>query len=180
MSQVPAVKCGMLNLAQLINDFCKDNNQSAFRSFYQQQSKQLWKFLIARGSSEDDAYDILSESFLRFIKVVCDDPSQPKALLYRIAINYQIDLYRRQQRSPVAANNEVVDHAEDTLGSSLENQLDTIQLLKNLKESEQNMLLMRYWVGMTHKEVAHALELPEGTVRRKSAELLTKLKDQNE
>ena len=167
----------MSDLVQLIKKFCKKNDQSAFRSFYQQQSKQLWRFLIARGSSEDDAYDILSESFLRFIKVVCKDPSHPKALLYRIAINAQIDLYRRQQSNPVLNDAGLVDSAENNANTSIENQLDSISLLKNLKESEQNMLLMRYWVGMTHKEVAQALEMPEGTVRRKMAELLKVLEE---
>lgn len=165
----------MLDLAHLIEKFCKNNDQSAFHSFYQQQATQLWKFLIARGCSEDSAYDLLSEAFLRFVKVVCKDPSQPKALLYRIAINLHVDWYRRQQRSPVATDMSVVETATDNHAVDIANTFDGLALLKNLKKSEQNMLLMRYWVGMTHKEVALALELPEGTVRRKTAELLKKL-----
>jgi RNA polymerase sigma factor (sigma-70 family) len=51
-------------------------------------------------------------------------------------------------------------------------------LLKILPQDEQNLLFMRYRVGLTHKEIANMLELPEGTVRRQSAAILKKLKTQ--
>ena len=44
-------------------------------------------------------------------------------------------------------------------------------------ESEQNLLLLRYWIGLSHKEVAQALGLPEGTVRRQCAEALGRLRE---
>ncbi len=51
-------------------------------------------------------------------------------------------------------------------------------MLKILPQDEQNLLFMRYRVGLTHKEIANMLELPEGTVRRQSAAILKKLKKQ--
>ncbi len=50
-------------------------------------------------------------------------------------------------------------------------------LVRNAPESEQNLLLMRYWIGLTHKEIAQALDMPEGTVRRQCAEALSKLRE---
>ena len=38
--------------------------------------------------------------------------------------------------------------------------------MERLPEREQNLLLLRYWIGLSHQEVAQALDLPEGTVRR--------------
>jgi DNA-directed RNA polymerase specialized sigma24 family protein len=32
---------------------------------------------------------------------------------------------------------------------------------------EQNLLLLRYWIGLTHKEIAINLKLPEGTGQSK-------------
>jgi RNA polymerase sigma factor (sigma-70 family) len=46
------------------------------------------------------------------------------------------------------------------------------QLIAGLPEREQNLLLLRYWIGMSHKEIAQALALPEGTVRRQCSEAL--------
>ena len=49
-------------------------------------------------------------------------------------------------------------------------------LMKTLSEYEQNLLLLRYWIGLTHKELADVVEKPEGTVRRQCAQALHALK----
>jgi len=46
------------------------------------------------------------------------------------------------------------------------------QLMAGLPGREQNLLLLRYWIGMSHKEIAQALAQPEGTVRRQCSEAL--------
>jgi RNA polymerase sigma-70 factor (ECF subfamily) len=51
------------------------------------------------------------------------------------------------------------------------------ELVGRLPEREQNLLLLRYWIGLSHQEVAQALDLPEGTVRRQSAQLIAKLRE---
>src|SRR3990172_3122467 len=165
-----------MNLAtEQIRRYCTQVDQSAFRAFYRTQAPRLWKFLIARGCDRDGAYDLFAESFLRFTQTVCRDPRAPVALLYRIAINLRIDAHRREtvaatdavenlDELPVAAPAESDDHAH------------VRALVKTLPESEQNLLLLRYWIGLSHKEVAQALELPEGTVRRQCANALHRLR----
>jgi RNA polymerase sigma factor (sigma-70 family) len=51
------------------------------------------------------------------------------------------------------------------------------ELVARLPEREQNLLLLRYWIGLSHQEVAQALDMPEGTVRRQCAELIAKLRE---
>ncbi|MEE8321192.1 MAG: hypothetical protein V3R68_05065, partial [Gammaproteobacteria bacterium] len=58
---------------QLLESYCKKSDSSAFTTFYRSQANKLWQFLRARGCSEDGAYDLLSEAFLKFIQVVCKD-----------------------------------------------------------------------------------------------------------
>ena len=159
-----------------IRAWCQSGDAAAFRQFYREQAPRLWKFLIARGCDRDAAYDLLAESFLRFTQTVCRDPRAPVALLYRIAINLRIDAHRREvvaatdavenlDELPVAAPVEPDDHAH------------VRALVKTLPESEQNLLLLRYWIGLSHKEVAQVLGSPEGTVRRQCAEALEKLRE---
>ena len=50
------------------------------------------------------------------------------------------------------------------------------ELVTRLPEREQNLLLLRYWIGLSHQEVAQALDMPEGTVRRQCAELIAELR----
>lgn len=161
---------------QQIRVWCRDGDQQAFREFYREQSGRLWKFLIARGCDRETAYDILAEAFLRFIQNVCRDPHAPVALLYRIALNLRVDAYRRERASPVTtdASGEFPD--SPAFAEPDEN-ADVRTLISSLPETEQNLLLMRYWIGLSHKEVAQALGLPEGTIRRRSADVLKKLRE---
>ena len=166
----------MNDYQQLVRKYCQDGDHGAFRTFYRAHAIRLWRFLIARGCDRDSAYDLLSEAFLKFIQSVCKDPSSPVAFLYRIAINLHIDSYRRRQASPIDATVDA-DNAEPLADEEPDEHTHVRTLVQNLPENEQNLLLMRYWVGMTHKELAQVLDMPEGTVRRRCAETLKKVRD---
>jgi RNA polymerase sigma factor (sigma-70 family) len=156
--------------------WCREGDQETFRRFYRTQALRLWKFLIARGCDPESAYDVVAESFLRFIQTVCRDPRAPVALLYRIAFNLRIDAFRRERASVT----QVVDDLEELAVAAAEESDDhgyLRALIKGLPESEQNLLLLRYWIGLSHKEVARMLDLPEGTVRRQCAAALNKLRE---
>lgn len=161
---------------KLLESYCRKSDQSAFNTFYRQQANRLWRFLRARGCSDDTAYDLLSETFLKFIQVVCKDLRYPVALLYRIAINLQIDDHRRHRITPVSYDNQadIPDPASPIEAIDIQSYVRA--LIKNLPGTEQNLLLLRYWIGLTHKEIAAELDIPEGTVRRQCAEALQTLK----
>ncbi len=165
----------MRDPADLIRQFCRDGDAAAFREFYRSQSPRLWKFLVARGCLPEDAYDLVSEAFLRFVQTVCRDPRAPKAFLYRIAVNLRIDARRRASVRPTVPLPE--DIADDTDGPAGGEAAYLRELVNHLPESEQNLLLLRYWIGLSHREVAQALDLPEGTVRRQCTEIIAKLRD---
>jgi RNA polymerase sigma-70 factor (ECF subfamily) len=165
----------MRDPADLIRLFCRDGDASAFREFYRSQSPRLWKFLVARGCLPEDAYDLVSEAFIRFVQTVCRDPHAPKAFLYRIAVNLRIDALRRVRTRPTEPLPE--DTVDDTDGPAEEEAAYLRELVYRLPESEQNLLLLRYWIGLSHKEVAQALDLPEGTVRRQCTEAIAKLRN---
>ncbi len=161
----------------LIERYCRDGDKQAFSRFYRLQSAPLWRYLRARGVDGETAYDLLSEAFIRFIQAACKDTSAPVALLYRIAINLHIDHYRRGRHAQASVDQVQMNAGEQASRLSLEDQLYLRRMLKSLPESEQNLLLLRYWVGMTHKEVAQVLQVPEGTIRRQCAATLKKLAD---
>ncbi len=165
----------MRDPAELIHLYCRDGDAGAFREFYRSQSPRLWKFLVARGCAPEDAYDLVSEAFIRFVQTVCRDPHAPRAFLYRIAANLRIDALRRAHVRPTEPLPEEI--AEDTDGPAREEAAYLRELVNRLPEREQNLLLLRYWIGLSHRELAQALDLPEGTVRRQCAELIAKLRE---
>jgi RNA polymerase sigma-70 factor (ECF subfamily) len=165
----------MRDPADLIRLYCRDGDAGAFREFYRSQSPRLWKFLVARGCLPEDAYDLVSETFIRFVQTVCRDPRAPRAFLYRIATNLRIDALRRDRARPTEPLLE--ETADETDGPAGEEAAYLRELLARLPENEQILLLLRYWIGLSHREVAQALDMPEGTVRRQSAELIAKLRE---
>lgn len=156
----------------LLEKYCREGDRPAFDQFYRRQSPRLWRFLRFRGVGEDAAYDFVAEAFLRFIQVVCKDPRSPVALLYRIAVNLKIDAWRRSQHEAVSDNSGTAPAYSEP-----EEQVYLRRLVSRLPESEQNLLLMRYWIGLTHREIADITGEPAGTVRRRTAELLEELRE---
>ena len=161
---------------ELLQRWCRDGDQAAFARFYRQQADRLWRYLRGRGSGAEAAYDQVAESFLRFLQSVCRNPESPVALLYRIAINLQIDEFRRGRTSPLEPEREgLIERAPD--GEPAADEREFVRdLLARLPENEQNLLLLRYWTGLTHKEIAGMQKVPEGTIRRRAAEALAKLR----
>lgn len=159
----------------LIKSFCNKGDHGSFNRFYRAQADRLWRFLCARGARPEQAYDLLSESFERFVKNICKDPSAPVAYLYRIAVNLHIDTHRREQVRPAESNTELVESHSDP-GQATDEREWVRRLVNKLPPDEQNLLLMRYWIGLTHREIAENTGLPEGTVRRQAAASLKKLR----
>ena len=160
---------------QLLERYCRNSDHAAFNSFYRSSSGKLWQFLRTRGCGEADAYDLLAETFLKFIQVVCNDLRAPLALLYRIAINLHIDSYRRTKSSPVTIDSQLAEGQAISV-EDFSDQRDYVEyLLKSLPQDEQNLLFMRYWTGFTHKEIAEIMDMPEGTIRRQCAAIIKKL-----
>jgi len=160
---------------ELLDRYCNNSDHDAFTTFYRSQSGKLWQFLRSRGCNEDAAYDLLAEAFMKFIQVVCNDLRAPVALLYRIAINLHIDNYRRSQSNPVIINNDLVAAHVDEANNFIDQRDYVEHLMKTLSQDEQNLLFMRYWTGLTHKEIAGTLDMPEGTIRRQCAAIIRKL-----
>jgi len=164
-----------MDAAGLIKRFCRKGDHNAFNRFYRAQADRLWRFLCARGAHPEHAYDLLSESFELFIKNICKDPAAPVAFLYRIAVNLHIDSHRREQARPADSNTDEAEGYSDPAQPADEREW-VRRLIKKLPPDEQNLLLMRYWIGLTHREIATSTGLPEGTVRRQAAASLKKLR----
>lgn len=157
-----------------IRRWCRDGDERWFDHFYHTHATPLWRMLVLRGVDRDDAYDIVAEAFARFIQQVCKRPDAPRALLYRIALNLATDRFRRRQIRAVSATEPDDLHGPESLPELPE---EARRLLAGLDSSERDLLLMRYWLGMTHGEIARVLEIPDGTVRRRAAALLKQLHD---
>lgn len=158
----------------LIRHWCRSGDDAAFDRFYTAQAPALWRFVVLRGVDREEAYDLVADAFARFIGSACRRPDAPRALLYRIALNLVTDWFRRRRVRPVSGiEPDGLRHGQPPAELAEEAR----RLLASLDPGEQNLLLMRYWLGMTHREIAAALEIPEGTARRQAAALLNRMQE---
>lgn len=157
---------------ELLRRYCEERDEAAFDAFFRAEAPRLWRFLRARGAGEADAYDLVAEAFLRFTASVCRDPRAPVALLYRIALNAHIDAHRR------AAVREAIGSlaAIEVRTEGPEEHVHLRRVVAGMPPDEQNLLLLRFWIGLTHREIAGVLGWPEGTVRRRVAEAVQVLR----
>ena len=127
-----------------------------------------------------DAEDLVQETYLRAYRAFAgfEEGTNLRAWLFRIMTNAYINMYRKKQRQPLIANNELEDwqisqaqsHTSD-LGKSAE-----VEALENLPDSDIKRALQEipeefriavYLAdveGFSYKEIAEIVGVPAGTV----------------
>ena len=137
-------------------------NPEDFAVLYDTYVKQIYRFVYFKVASSDEAEDITSEVFLKAWRYVQakKDINSFRGLLYRMARNAIIDLYRVRSNKP-----EVIITAEIEPGDSgawqanVELQIESAKVvlaLKKLKQEYQEVITLRY---VEELEVAEICEI---------------------
>ncbi len=123
----------------------------------------IYRFLCRFLGDRDEAYDVAQETFIRLHKKIHSYAFQSKfsTWLFTIARNAAVDLHRKQQRrerlfraSPAAA-------PIGTPGASLEIE----RAIESLSPKLRECILLIEVLGLTYREAAEVLNIPEGTAK---------------
>ena len=142
----------------------------AVGEIYDRYHERIFRYLWARLSDKQLADDLTAEVFMRMITHLehfRPSPGLPpetafQAWLYRIAHNLLVDHYRKESRRQ-DLNLEQVEHlAEEhsSLAATVEQNLLFAQvqdMLHKLSQEYQDVLILRFMVGMPLQEVANVL-----------------------
>lgn len=140
---------------------------------YQQQAKMIYHYLLKNGCSHEDAEDIVQESYTKFIIYQSGVPSD-KALAYifTIAMNEFKKMLRKNGKERVLTINEDLfwqnfAHDETTeelvLQTEIRREIGTV--LVHMSETYQQLLLLKYELDFSYKEIAFMLGMKIETVR---------------
>ncbi len=145
----------------------------AYAQLYDTYVTSIYRFVYFKVNNHEDAEDLTADVFLKAWNYITEhtDVRSFRAVIYRIARNLVIDLYRRR-----ATRNEVTgfpdeeeDHPDDRMahlsdkGSGvrkIETEHDHQQVLDaiaQLKEEYREVVLFRYVDGLSASEVAEIL-----------------------
>jgi RNA polymerase sigma-70 factor (ECF subfamily) len=126
----------------------------------EQYAPQLYRYLIKRLRSRQDAEDLVQSVFLRFLQTPRNELiRQPRAYLYKIAVNVIIELRLRRQKDPVLIDSDTAaeraEHANpadiwtDTPGERLAMEEQLGRVLNQVPKTYRAVLLMRTRDGLS-------------------------------
>ena len=151
----------------------KKGDADSFGMIYEQYADIVFRFIYSQLSNYQDAEDLTEEVFLRIWRSLGNYEQKGVpflAYLFRIARNAVIDHYRQTARSrqQIPLEEELVGHTQDEPEQQVVLNSDQKEIraqLRGLREDYRNVLVLRFFSGLTNEETAQALGKTPGAVR---------------
>jgi RNA polymerase sigma-70 factor, ECF subfamily len=155
----------------------------ALAMVYDSYVKDIYRYLYSRVGNRADAEDLTVQTFMAVIASLARYRHRGyfSAWIFKIARNQAMDFFRKQRRDPIELPKDAaypVEVVEQIIeGQAYEN---LSQLLKNLKEEEQELLRLRFAMELSFVEIAQLLGRKEDAVRKSINRILERLYSQME
>jgi RNA polymerase sigma-70 factor (ECF subfamily) len=163
-------KAGLLRSLEELALETASGNRDAFTEIYEALVEAIYGYLFWNLGSREDAEDITEEVFLRcLVKIDSYNPHRGafKAWAFRIARNLMVDHQRRGGRR---ARSELGEELEQDLPGPPE-KAEQAERTKALREAleeltfmQRQVILMKFFAGMSNAETASALARREGAI----------------
>jgi RNA polymerase sigma-70 factor, ECF subfamily len=164
-------------------------DSDSFNQLIRRWEKPIYALAYRTIGCEDDARDVVQETFLRAFRGLSGFKGQAKfsSWLYRIALNLCRDWIRRQRRAPVVLTPDGVDLVELAgEGEGVERADDRVvrqdlsravaRAMKVLPEEQRAAIVLKEYHGLTFQEIADLLACPLSTVKTRLYQGLTVLR----
>lgn len=149
-------------------------DQEAYLAAFDQYSPEIYKYLYVRlNFSKEDAEDLLQEVFIKVWKNrkrYQEHKGSVRTWIYRIARNTLIDHLRKSKTNFVEIDIDQIPSTAD------HEQTELILALKTLPEADYELVVLKYIVGLTSKEIAQAMGVNHSTIRIRLRRALKKVK----
>jgi len=160
------------NINQLKQDFSKT---------YEEHSDAIFRFAYFKLSDTEKAKDVVQDTFVKFWEYISAESElqNVKALLYRIASNTIIDIYRKRKSFSLDTL------AEDGFDPAFEPEKDVferyeaesvLKAINELEEGDKNIMFMRYIEGLSFEDISEVTNERPNTIAVKVHRLLKQLR----
>jgi RNA polymerase sigma-70 factor (ECF subfamily) len=162
------------HISQLKKDFSKT---------YDEHSDAIFRYAYFKLSDSEKAKDVVQDTFVKFWEYISADVESElqnvKALLYRIALNTIIDLYRKRKTFSLDTL------ADDGFDPTYEPEKDVferheaeavLKVINELGEDDRNIMFMRYIEGLSFDDIAEVVGDRANTIAVKVHRLLKQLR----
>lgn len=136
----------------------------------------LYKISIIMLCNEQDAYDAVQESFLKYLDTKMDfkDESHEKAWLTRVNINICKNMLRFRRMHPT------VEYETLALNYHTSEETGIMDALMALNTRDKEVLILYYIEGYSCREIAGMLKVTENAIKKKLERARKRLKEKYE
>lgn len=142
---------------------------AAFERLVREMQGPVWRYVVHLIGDHTLAEDVCQEVFLRVHRRLhtLQDPTRFVPWLFTTARNAAFDAGRYRKRRPL----ELVDDQESWSSSDAQDphlSLEVWDALAQLEESLRESVVLVGMIGLTYREAAEAIGVPEGTVKSRT------------
>jgi RNA polymerase sigma-70 factor (ECF subfamily) len=169
------------NLSEIIQKAQK-GDKNAYGLLYKEYFQRIYRYCKVNIFRSDLAEDITQETFIRAWKALPKfkqtETGTFQAYLFRIARNLIIDLSRKKKEFTLEQYQEI-EIEEDIAGQiDKKDELTKVKsALAHLDDIDRQIVVLRYFEEMSHKECATIIGIKEGALRVRTIRVLKKIKN---
>lgn len=122
------------------------------------------KYLLSIGASKEDMEDIIQETFIKVyenIDILLD--GNIKAWMFKVAVNKFYSLYKKSKVNRGITDDLIVNIKSDFDISTIDNNIDIQSVFTKMNESHKNILILKYSMGLSYREIGKLLNIDEGS-----------------
>jgi RNA polymerase sigma-70 factor (ECF subfamily) len=155
--------------------------EPAWAEIYRRHAQQVYAYIYYRLGDQHTAEDLTADVFVKAlagIKGYSWRGTPLLAWLYRIAHNVTVDYRKsnaRRMQHQSASDAAEAQERVDRLGA-LDARADMMSAIRALTEDQQQVVILRFYQGMSNAEVASVLGKPEGAVKALQSRALRSLR----
>jgi RNA polymerase sigma-70 factor (ECF subfamily) len=157
-------------------------NEARLASLYEEYYDKIARYAYVRIGDRSEAGDIASEVFLKaleFLKTYQERGIPMQAWLFKIAHNLVVDHLRKvtKYKTVPIETIEIRDEADPEAATEMKMELERVTVaMQGLTEEQREVVRLRFFGGLTSREVGGLLSKSDGAVREMQRAALEKLR----
>lgn len=145
------------------------NIKREFQEFWILTVGKVRAYMFCACENWNDADDMAQDCYLRALQAwgQFDGKASRQAWLFGIARRTRVDWFRRKKREGLVVSSENMDEFDKVvpIGPKADRVERIWDVVKGLNDEQKQVIHMRFAAGLSYAQIAHALDVPIGTVR---------------
>lgn len=149
-------------------------NNEPLNELFRSRMAIIYRYLVKIGCNPADAEDIVQDTlFKAVVHLEAIDSEKMASWLFKVALNGYYDLSRQHNKLPLSSlesecilnNMPAVDFLPENYVLDKEERKQVARVLDDLNPISKNLLVLKYEVGLSYRELAEVLDINERTVK---------------